>query len=189
MKNFDPRYNDIPKTEIHIHLEGSIRTQTIIDIAREYDLKLPAYEIAELDRHVKVLGPDAVTCARCWRPSPFFRTASLRQKSSSASPGSCSRMLLDKMCVSSRCASHPIGPSTVITWTGMPAWRDCCAPRNGLSARSRWRLVILRSPPAAWGLNRASRRWIGLFAIKITSWASTWPMPKTSILSVSSSSR
>ena len=55
MKNFNPRYNDLPKTEIHIHLEGSIRTETIIDIAREYDLKLPAYEVAELDRHVKVL--------------------------------------------------------------------------------------------------------------------------------------
>jgi adenosine deaminase len=55
MKNFDPQYNDIPKTEIHIHLEGSIRTGTIIDIAREYNLKLPAYEIAELDKHVKVL--------------------------------------------------------------------------------------------------------------------------------------
>jgi adenosine deaminase len=54
MKNFDPKYNDIPKTEIHIHLEGAIRTQTIIDIAKEYDLKLPAYEAAELDRHVKV---------------------------------------------------------------------------------------------------------------------------------------
>ena len=54
MKNFDPRYNLIPKTEIHIHLEGSIRTQTIIDIAREYDLALPAYKAGELDRHVKV---------------------------------------------------------------------------------------------------------------------------------------
>lgn len=54
MKNFDPRYNDIPKTEIHIHLEGSIRTQTIIDIAREYDLSLPAYEVSELDTHVKI---------------------------------------------------------------------------------------------------------------------------------------
>ena len=54
MKNFDPNYNDIPKTEIHIHLEGSIRTQTIIDIAREYNLKLPSYEASELDRHVKV---------------------------------------------------------------------------------------------------------------------------------------
>jgi len=55
MKNFDPKYNRIPKTEIHIHLEGSIRTQTLIDIAREYNLKLPAYEVTELDKHVKVL--------------------------------------------------------------------------------------------------------------------------------------
>ena len=54
MKNFDPRYNDLPKTEIHIHLEGSIRTQTIIDVSREYHLQLPAYEVGELDRHVKV---------------------------------------------------------------------------------------------------------------------------------------
>ena len=34
MKNFDSKYNNIPKTEIHCHLEGSIRTATIIDIAR-----------------------------------------------------------------------------------------------------------------------------------------------------------
>jgi len=54
MKNFDPKYNDLPKTEIHIHLEGSIRTRTIIDIAREYNLKLPSYEAGELDKHVKV---------------------------------------------------------------------------------------------------------------------------------------
>ena len=54
MKNLDPKYNDIPKTEIHIHLEGAIRTQTIIDIAKEYNLKLPSYEISELDQHVKV---------------------------------------------------------------------------------------------------------------------------------------
>jgi len=55
MKNFDPRYNDLPKTEIHCHLEGAIRTQTILDIAREYNLQLPSYEPAELEKHVKVL--------------------------------------------------------------------------------------------------------------------------------------
>lgn len=54
MKNFDLQYNDIPKTEIHIHLEGAIRTQTIIDIAREFNLRLPAYEASVLDKHVKV---------------------------------------------------------------------------------------------------------------------------------------
>lgn len=54
MKNFDARYNDLPKTEIHLHLEGSIRTQTIIDVAREYGLKLPSYDVDELNKHVKV---------------------------------------------------------------------------------------------------------------------------------------
>ncbi|MBI2757477.1 MAG: adenosine deaminase [Chloroflexi bacterium] len=56
MKNFEARYNDLPKTELHIHLEGAIRTQTIIDIAKEYDLKLPSYEAGELDKHIKVYG-------------------------------------------------------------------------------------------------------------------------------------
>jgi adenosine deaminase len=54
MKNFDAQYNDFPKMEIHCHLEGAIRTRTMIDVARKYNLQLPAYEIAELDRHVKV---------------------------------------------------------------------------------------------------------------------------------------
>ena len=54
MKNFDPKYRDLPKTEIHCHLEGSIRTSTIIDIARSGGLRLPSYEVAELDKHVKV---------------------------------------------------------------------------------------------------------------------------------------
>jgi adenosine deaminase len=54
MKNFDPKYNDIPKTEIHCHLEGAIRTQTIIDVSKEYKLELPAYEAEELDKHIKV---------------------------------------------------------------------------------------------------------------------------------------
>ena len=54
MKNFDPQYNDLPKTELHCHLEGAIRTQTMIEVARQYDLELPSYEVGELDRHVKV---------------------------------------------------------------------------------------------------------------------------------------
>ncbi|HEX8990232.1 MAG TPA: hypothetical protein VF784_01010, partial [Anaerolineales bacterium] len=54
MKNFDPLYNKLPKTEIHCHLEGAIRTSTIIDIARQYRLSLPTYEASELDHHVKV---------------------------------------------------------------------------------------------------------------------------------------
>ncbi len=54
MKNFDPIYNSIPKVELHCHLEGAIRTSTIIDIARQYHLPLPSYDVAGLDPHVKV---------------------------------------------------------------------------------------------------------------------------------------
>jgi adenosine deaminase len=54
MKCLDERYNQMVKAEIHCHLEGAIRTNTLIDIAREHGLKLPSYELGELDRHVKV---------------------------------------------------------------------------------------------------------------------------------------
>src|SRR5512136_381405 len=54
MKCFDATYNRLPKAELHCHLEGAIRTATIIDIAREHGLKLPAYDVAGLDPHVKV---------------------------------------------------------------------------------------------------------------------------------------
>jgi len=54
MKCYDPKYNSLPKAELHCHLEGAIRTATIIDIAREHGLELPAYDVAGLDRHVKV---------------------------------------------------------------------------------------------------------------------------------------
>ena len=54
MKCFDAKYNRLPKAELHCHLEGAIRTATIIDIAREYGLKLPAYDVPGLDPHVKV---------------------------------------------------------------------------------------------------------------------------------------
>ncbi len=54
MQIFDEPYNSIAKAEIHCHLEGSIRTATLIDIAKEYGLPLPAYETAGLDRHVRV---------------------------------------------------------------------------------------------------------------------------------------
>jgi adenosine deaminase len=54
MKCFDKKYNDINKTELHCHLEGSIRTGTIIDIAREHGIDLPSYDREILNGYVKV---------------------------------------------------------------------------------------------------------------------------------------
>jgi adenosine deaminase len=55
MKCFEAKYNVIPKAEIHCHLEGAIRTTTIIDVAKQYGLKLPSHDAPGLDPYVKVL--------------------------------------------------------------------------------------------------------------------------------------
>lgn len=39
---------DLPKTDLHIHLDGSLRIGSIIDMAKEQKLKLPSYEIEGL---------------------------------------------------------------------------------------------------------------------------------------------
>jgi len=44
----------MPKAELHRHLEGSIKTRTILDISRRKGLPLASFEEAELDERVKV---------------------------------------------------------------------------------------------------------------------------------------
>ena len=38
----------LPKTDLHVHLDGSIRPATLIDLAREYGVELPSYTEAGL---------------------------------------------------------------------------------------------------------------------------------------------
>jgi adenosine deaminase len=47
----------IPKVELHRHLQGSIRTTTIIDIAKRYKVDLPEFTATRLDRFVKHKHP------------------------------------------------------------------------------------------------------------------------------------
>ncbi|ELR66661.1 Adenosine deaminase [Photobacterium marinum] len=41
-------YFDLPKIDLHCHLDGSVRPQTILDLAREQSLTLPSEDIAEI---------------------------------------------------------------------------------------------------------------------------------------------
>ena len=41
---------NLPKTDLHCHLDGSLRLATIIELAREYNIQLPSYEEDQLSR-------------------------------------------------------------------------------------------------------------------------------------------
>jgi adenosine deaminase len=56
-KNGGKWIGKIPKVELHRHLQGSIRTTTIIDIAQRYKVDLPEFTASRLDRFVKHKHP------------------------------------------------------------------------------------------------------------------------------------
>ena len=43
-------FQSLPKTDLHVHLDGSLRLATILDLARQENVELPSYEPAELRR-------------------------------------------------------------------------------------------------------------------------------------------
>ena len=45
----------LPKTDLHVHLDGSVRIDTIIDLAKKYKIKLPTMDPIEL-RKLLVCG-------------------------------------------------------------------------------------------------------------------------------------
>ena len=46
-----------PLIDLHRHLDGSVRIQTIIDLSREHNLELPVWDIDSLRPYVQVIEP------------------------------------------------------------------------------------------------------------------------------------
>ena len=46
---------NIPLTDIHRHLDGNIRLQTILDLSKTFNVKLPANNLIDLKPHVQVV--------------------------------------------------------------------------------------------------------------------------------------
>ncbi|VTP87745.1 adenosine deaminase [Proteus vulgaris] len=44
----------LPLTDLHRHLDGNIRPQTILDLAKQHNIALPAYELEALRPHVQI---------------------------------------------------------------------------------------------------------------------------------------
>jgi adenosine deaminase len=47
----------LPFIDLHRHLDGSMRLETIIDLAREHNLELPGKTVEEIRPHVQVMEP------------------------------------------------------------------------------------------------------------------------------------
>lgn len=52
--NIDPQ---LPLIDLHRHLDGSVRLETILDLGRQHNLPLPAWDLETLRPHVQVTDP------------------------------------------------------------------------------------------------------------------------------------
>ena len=50
---------DLPLLDLHRHLDGSVRLETILDLGRRHHLPLPAWDVEGLRPHVQVLVPQS----------------------------------------------------------------------------------------------------------------------------------
>ncbi|MCX5786225.1 MAG: adenosine deaminase [Elusimicrobia bacterium] len=53
----EEKIKEMPKAELHRHLEGCVRVPTIIKLARQYGLKLPTFDAGELAKTAKLHAP------------------------------------------------------------------------------------------------------------------------------------
>ena len=49
--------SSLPLVELHRHLDGNIRLQTILELGRQHNIPLPAWEVESLRPHVQVTDP------------------------------------------------------------------------------------------------------------------------------------
>ena len=49
----------LPLIDLHRHLDGNVRLQTILDLGRQHNVDLPAWSLGELRPHVQVIGTRA----------------------------------------------------------------------------------------------------------------------------------
>jgi len=54
----------MPKVELHRHLEGAIRLETLVDVAKQHHIPLPTYELEVLRPYVQMTAADPATHLR-----------------------------------------------------------------------------------------------------------------------------
>jgi adenosine deaminase len=83
-KNLQLFLERVPKTDLHVHLDGSLRINTLIELAKEYKVKLPSYTESGLketvfkdnyNNLVEYLHGFSFTCAVMQTPESLERIA------------------------------------------------------------------------------------------------------------------
>ena len=69
----DTYLHQLPKIELHRHLEGSWRLQTLCDVARDYSLPIPAYDPDSMRPHVQIMPDDPRTAMNFLGKFRFLR--------------------------------------------------------------------------------------------------------------------
>ena len=49
----------LPVIDLHRHLDGNLRLETVLELALEHDLELPALELEALRPHLQIVEPEA----------------------------------------------------------------------------------------------------------------------------------
>jgi adenosine deaminase len=49
---------DFPLIDLHRHLDGCVRLQTILDLGKKHNIPLPSFDLEELRPHVQVVDPE-----------------------------------------------------------------------------------------------------------------------------------
>jgi adenosine deaminase len=74
----------MPKVDLHRHLEGSIRLTTLLDVAQQYNIPLPADDLESLRPHVQMMESDPPTVERFMSKfgvlRRFFRSPEIVQR-------------------------------------------------------------------------------------------------------------
>lgn len=63
----------LPKIELHRHLEGSIRLETLVDIAREYGIEMPDYNVETIRPFVQMMPDEPQTMRNFMAKFSFLR--------------------------------------------------------------------------------------------------------------------
>ncbi|MBI5572956.1 MAG: adenosine deaminase [Elusimicrobia bacterium] len=64
-------FKKIPKVDLHCHLDGCVRTPTIIELAKKQKVKLPTTNVEELNKYVRV-SPDCRSLTEFLKAFEFF---------------------------------------------------------------------------------------------------------------------